>query len=67
MTKRRKTIKRTAMEHVDIRASPESIARWKDLAEQSGMTLSQWLRRVADDGVVYQTAKKATASPAETP
>jgi len=40
---------------VAFRAPPTSIKQWRSKAKQSNMTLSQWLRRIADDGAVFVT------------
>ena len=50
--KRRKP-KRSTMEHIDIRASPESIAIWRARAEASHMTFSEWIRHGLDGTPAY--------------
>jgi hypothetical protein len=41
------------MEHIDIRASPESIAIWRARAEASHMTFSEWIRHGLDGTPAY--------------
>jgi hypothetical protein len=43
--------------HFRVR-DPERIARWKKLADQSHMSLSDWIRHTLDNGRVIKPAAK---------